>query len=304
MKIFKALATGFCKTLKAWKGILLIWFGSLLTVSLIALPIKGFLKSAFGSSMITERLRDGIDLEVLGDIGSGFRNLLSSFPIGLLLLIVTGILLGAFLNGGIFNSLKYAGEKFSFSEFFKASSRNFWSFLIISVLISVTLYFISVLIIGLPLVFGLNGASATGKLPVFTAVIFLSLFILVSQLFILAADYARAWHVTQERQSAFKALGFGLSRTFGTFLSSFTMMLVLSLVMALFSFVVMKLLSGWIPRTGGSVFLLFVMSQLLFFIKSALKVWRYGSVTALKEINDTKVQKTTINDFNAKVISV
>ena len=73
MKIFKSLASGFCRTLKAWKGILLIWFGSLLMVSLVALPLKGFLKSALGGSMITERLKDGIDIEVLGDIGSGFR---------------------------------------------------------------------------------------------------------------------------------------------------------------------------------------------------------------------------------------
>lgn len=288
MKIFKALASGFCKTLKVWKGILLIWLASLLTVSFIAIPLKGFLKSAFGGSMITERLKDGIDLEVLGDLGSGFRNLLLSFPTGLLLLIATGILLGAFFNGGIFNSLKHSGEKFSFSEFFRASARNFWSFLLISVLISVTLYFISVLIIGLPLVLELSGTSALGKLPLYTAIISFSLFILVSQLFFLAADYARAWHVTQEKQSAFRSLGFGFSRTFGTFLSSFPMMLVLSLLMALFTFAVMKLLTGWIPRTGGGVFLLFVISQLLFFIKSALKVWRYGSVTALKEMNDVK----------------
>ncbi len=79
MKIFKALASGFCKTLKAWRGILVIWLGSLLTVSLVALPVKAFLKSALGGSMITERLKDGIDIEVLGDIGSGFRNLMVLF---------------------------------------------------------------------------------------------------------------------------------------------------------------------------------------------------------------------------------
>lgn len=291
MKIFKALASGFCRTLKAWKGILLIWFGSLLTVSLIALPFKGFLKSAFGGSMITERLKDGIDLEVLGDLGSGFRNLLSSFPVGLLLLILTGILLGAFLNGGIFNSLKYSCGKFSFSEFFRASSRNFWPFLLISVLITITIYLISVIMVGLPLVIELSGSSESKKLPVITAVFSFTLFFLVSQLFMLAADYARAWHVAQEKQSTFKALGFGFSRTFGTFLSSFPMMLLLSLIMALFALAVMKLLAGWIPRTSGGVFMFFMISQLLFFTKSALKVWRYGSVTALKEMND-------VNDHN------
>jgi hypothetical protein len=300
MKIFKALVSGFYKTLKAWKGILLIWLGSLLTVCFVALPFKAFLRSALGGSMITERLKDGIDIEVLGDMGSGFRNLLSSLPAGIFLLILTGILLGAFLNGGIFHSLKYSVEKFSFSGFFKACSKNFWSFLLISVLINVTIFFVSVLIIGLPLSIVVNGESGSEKLPVITALLSFSLFFLVSLLFILVADYARAWHVAQDKQAAFKALGFGFSRTFGAFLSSFPMMLALSLIMALFTFVVLKLFAVWMPGTGGGVFLLFVISQLLFFIKSALKVWRYGSVTALKEINDTKEQKTAINDLDAK----
>ena len=292
MKIFKALASGFCKTLKAWKGILLIWLGSLLTVSLVALPVKGFLKSALGGSMITERLKDGIDIEVLGDIGSGFRNLMSSLPAGLFLLILTGILLGAFLNGGIFDSLKASGEKFSFSGFFRASSRNFWPFLFISLIINIIIYFISVLIIGLPLAIELGGDSGSEKLPMMTAVLSFFLLFLVSLLFILTADYARSWHVSQEKQAAFKALGFGFSRTFGTFISSYPMMLVLSLIMTLFTLLVMKLMAVWMPSTGGGVFLLFVVSQLLFFVKSILRVWRYGSVTALKEINDIKDHKT------------
>ena len=292
MKIFKALASGFCKTLKAWKGILLIWLGSLLTVSLVALPVKGFLKSALGGSMITERLKDGIDIEVLGDIGSGFRNLMSSLPAGLFLLILTGILLGAFLNGGIFDSLKASGEKFSFSGFFRASSRNFWPFLFISLIINIIIFFISVLIIGLPLAIELGGDPGSEKLPMMTAVLSFFLLFLVSLLFILTADYARAWHVSQEKQAAFKALGFGFSRTFGTFISSYPMMLVLSLIMTLFTLLVMKLMAVWMPSTGGGVFLLFVVSQLLFFVKSILRVWRYGSVTALKEINDIKDHKT------------
>jgi hypothetical protein len=48
----------------------------------------------------------------------------------------------------------------------------------------------------------------------------------------------------------------------------------------------MKLINAWKPVTGGGVFLLFIVSQIIFFLKAGLKVWRYGSVTALKEIND------------------
>jgi hypothetical protein len=138
----------------------------------------------------------------------------------------------------------------------------------------------------------LGGDPGSEKLPMMTAVLSFFLLFLVSLLFILTADYARAWHVSQEKQAAFKALGFGFSRTFGTFISSYPMMLVLSLIMTLFTLLVMKLMAVWMPSTGGGVFLLFVVSQLLFFVKSILRVWRYGSVTALKEINDIKDHKT------------
>ncbi len=296
MKIFKALASGFCKTLKAWHGILLIWLGSLLTVSLVALPVKEFFKSALGGSMITERLMEGIDVEVLGDIGSGFRNLISSFPMGWLLLILTGILLGAFLNGGIFNRLKASSGKFSFPEFFRASAKNFWPFLVISVTISLIICMLSLLIIVLPVVIvaGAESTSASETAPILTALISIVCFLLISLIFTLAADYARAWHVAQERQACFAALGFGFRRAFGTFMSSYPMMLVLFVIQVIFTLLVMVFLSRWKAETGSGVFLLFVVSQMLFYIKTGLKVWRYGSVTALKEINDTKEHEAEI----------
>ncbi len=161
----------------------------------------------------------------------------------MLLLILTGILLGAFLNGGIFDSLKASGERFSFSGFFRASAKNFWPFLLISLIIIAIICFASLLIIGLPMVIATSGDSGSEKLPIMTAVLSFSLLCLVSMLFILAADYARAWHVAQDKQAAFKALGFGFSRTFGTFISSYPMMLVLSLIITLFTFIVMKLMA-------------------------------------------------------------
>ncbi len=161
MKIIKALESGFCKTLKAWKGILLIWLGSLLTVSLVAIPIKGFFKSAFGGSMITERLKDGIDLEVFGDIGSGLSNLIFSFPAGLLLLILIGILLGAFINGGIFDNLKASSGKSSLSGFFRASAKNFWPFLVISLIISLIILALVMFVIVLPVSIATSSGSGS-----------------------------------------------------------------------------------------------------------------------------------------------
>jgi len=292
MKIFKALASGFCRTLKAWKGILLIWFGSLLMVSLVALPFKGFLKSGFGGSMITERLQDGIDIEVLGDLGSVFKGMMASLPAGLLLLLLLGILLYAFLSGGIFDSLKGSASKLSGNQFFGACGRNFWPFLVITLIIGAIILILFFLILILPI--SIVTQSESGTSPFLIVKISAAIFLFLAIIFILVADYARAWQAANDRSECFRAIGFGFTRTFGKILSSFPMMVILLAFAMLFTSLVFSLIGRWTPDSGGGVFLLFIISQILFFIKSGIKVWRYGSVTALKEINDVREQKLEI----------
>jgi len=289
MKIFKALASGFCRTLKAWKGILLIWLGSLFMVSFIALPLKGLLKSGFGGSMITERLQDGLDIEVFGDLGPVLKSLVASLPVGLFLLIIGGLLLYAFLSGGIFDSLKGSSSKFSGYQFFGACARNFWPFLLISFIIGTIIFILFYLVLILPVSIVIQAGS--GASPFLIVIISVTIFLFLTTILILAADYARAWQAANEKSECFRAIGFGFTRTFGKLLSSFPMMLMLIIITILFTWLVFSLISKWTPDSGGGVFLLFIVSQILFIIKSGFKVWRYGSVTALKEINDVKEQK-------------
>lgn len=57
------------------------------------------------------------------------------------------------------------------------------------------------------------------------------------------------------------------------------------IIQILYGWLVLNIISGIKPVTGGGVFLLFILSQLLFIIKILLKGWRYGSITKLMEIN-------------------
>ena len=88
--MLKALKSGALRTLKVWKGILIVWFFYLLLVSLVAIPMRGALKAGFGQSMITELLVDGINVEVFSDLGPIFRNLIAYFSSGLFLLFLLG----------------------------------------------------------------------------------------------------------------------------------------------------------------------------------------------------------------------
>jgi hypothetical protein len=103
---------------------------------------------------------------------------------------------------------------------------------------------------------------------------------------LLVADYARAWQVTCEKPSCFKAIGFGFSNTFSNFRASYPLMLVILSVQILFFILVFTTIPGWRPVSAAGIIFLFLLSQILFFIKVFLKVWRYGSVTALMEQNE------------------
>jgi hypothetical protein len=288
MKIFKAMGSGFCRSLKAWKGILIIWFGSLLTVSFLAIPMKSFLNAGFSGSMITERLKDGLDFEVLGDLGNSFRNMISAFPASLLLLTLTGILVNAFLTGGLFDTLKGTSVRFSGSEFFRSCAKNFWSFLVISLIIGIIIFLLGLLIIVLPASIVAGSDSGSEAAPYFTMFFSILFFLLVTMILMLVADYARAWQVSKEKQACLNALGFGFKRTFRAFLSSFPMMMLLVVVQMIFSFLVLMFIGSWKPVSGGGVFLLFLVTQILFYFRIVLKTWRYGSVTSLMELTDSE----------------
>jgi hypothetical protein len=289
MKIFKSLESGFTRSLKAWKGILLLWLGYLAIVSLVAIPVKGFFNTALSGSMITERLKDGIDAEVLGDIGSGFRYLVSAFPASLVVLILVGIILGVFFSGGIFSSMRISAGRFSVRSFFDASARYFWPFLVITLMAGLIIILLFLVIIVAPISIIMASGEVSEKAPILTIVYSVAAFLLISRIFILVADYARAWQVSQDKPDCFKALGFGFGRTFKTFFTSYLMVLIVFVIQIAFSLLVLYILTRWKPATGGGIFLLFIASQALFIFKLILKVWRYGSVSALKEIKDAEV---------------
>jgi len=286
MKMLKAIRSGALRSVKAYKGVIVIWFFYMILVSMLTIQTKGALKTGFGKSMITELLQDGINIEVFSDLDTRLESLFSSFSSGLLLVVFMSILMNAFLSGGLFNSLKGSTVNFTVSEFFRSSARYFWSFLGVTLLISGMLIFLGIFIIGLPFGIAFGGDFGPGASTFILMFIGVIIYFITVIILLLVADYSRAWLVAKEKSSCFKALGYGFSTTFRFFLSSFPMMLLLMIVIILFTWVTLRLVSLWNPGTGAGALLLFIVSQLLFFGKLFLKAWRYGSVTALMDKNE------------------
>ncbi len=283
MKIFESVKAGIQSSARSWKGILIVWFYSLVIVSLLVLPMKGALRSGLGSSMITEMLKNGINVEVFADLGAWFRSLISYLTSGIFIILSVGWVVNAFLTGGLFNSLKRSSGTFSTAEFFRASAKNFWPFLVISTAISLIILVLAILIIVIPVSLVSNADVTTDGAAFKTGIIAISAFLFFLIILLLAADYARAWQVAHDKSTGFKALGFGFSRTFRTFFSSYPLMIILLVIQLLYGWLVLSIIPGIEPDSEGGIILLFLLSQLLFIIKIFLKVWRYGSVTGMMD---------------------
>jgi hypothetical protein len=285
MKIFNSLKTGFSRSVKSWKGIVIILIYSLLLVSMVAMPMKNSLIAAFGNSMIAEKLAAGINIEVYADMEAGFRSQISYFSGGLIMITLMGFLINAFLSAGLFNSLKGTSAPFSYYDFFRTSVKNFWSFTIITIIISLLIILLAILIIVIPVSIVGKASSSSEGAAFKTFICVTSIFFLILPLLLLVADYARAWQVSQDENACFKAIGFGFRQIFRTFISAYPMMLFLLIIQLLYGWLVLRLLGGIRPFAETGIILLFIISQFLFFIRIFLKTWRYGSVSGMMELN-------------------
>jgi hypothetical protein len=278
MNITSHILSGAGRAAGSWKWILISWFITLIMVGMVVFPLKSGIVDMLGSSMITEKLRDGIDLDVLANSGTGLTILSSFLTYGIIIVILVSFLLNIFLSGGFFDVLRRKESDVKQRGFFGASSSNFWSFLVISILVRLMINIISFLLIGLPLIILATGGSGSDvpKILMVTGTIFL----VILPVFLLITDYARAWQASSPKKDAIRALGNGFRYTFRHFFSSWLMMFLILVIQIGFTALVFIIISGMKPVTGVGIFLMFLLSQILFIIKIYLRTWRYGIITS------------------------
>ena len=289
MKILLALKTGALRSSKSWKGVLVIWFVSLMLVSMVAFPLRSVVNSDFGRSMITEKLADGLNIEVFTDLGANLKSLISYLSAGFMMIILAGFILNTFFTAGLFTILKETQVDFSLKEFFIYSVKYFLPFLAISLIITLLISVMAVIVIVLPLSFIIDSGSLSQGAVFKAGVLLITFYSFILTILILVADYSRAWQTSKEVKAPLKAIGFGFRQTFRTFLSSFPLMIILLAIQLFYGWMVYAILPGLKPSVSAGVFLLFMFSQILFIIRIFLKTCRYGSITALMELNSLKI---------------
>jgi len=193
----------------------------------------------------------------------------------------------------LFGSVKKNDMKFSSREFFSSGAGNFFGFLLISLIMSLIADAVFLLVVGLPAGIASGSETISDKTIFVMLVITGAVYILILPALFLVVDYARAYKTAREDASLFGSIGKGFSFTFSEFRKSYGMMLLLVLSQVALGIVVILILPGWKPVSGGGVFFLFIVSQLMFILRLFLKTWRYASVTAM--MNEITSEKVTVN---------
>ncbi len=302
MRCIIATGTGLSRAAKAWKPLILTWFIYFLMGSLLVLPLKATVRNALSDSSITEKLSGGIDPDVMTDLLESLPGLSTVFFKGLFLLIITGIIINGFITGGLFSSLRKAGNPGSLPEFFSASSKFFWKFTGLSLIIGLIAILAFLFLVMLPVGIIVNLSNSPDKTGFIFSIVFGGIYLVILGMLLLVADYSRAALVAGSVSSFFGALGFGFSETSRSFFPSLGLILLMMAFQGLFTASVLWFAGIWRPETSGGAFILLLVSQLLFSMKVYLKNTRYAAVTALMEINPVRNEKVDQLTQNPQMI--
>jgi hypothetical protein len=280
MHLIKILKKGAIEAASSYKLLLAVWFITLVMIMLVALPLKSSFKSVFGNSMAVEKLSDGFDMGLAGDMGKAFGQLMSSATTGGFLLLLAGFLLYTFFAGGLFARFTTAYGDLKLSAFMKASAHNFVPFLKIALLMCLLIGVYTLLIVGIPA--GVMVASLKDSMSVSVLLmILLVIWGLGLPVWLFVADHSRRWIAATGSQKVFRALGAGFRALKEKFWLSYFTVLVILILNFLFVSGAMWVTASSTPEKGIMIFLFFLATQLLFLGRLFMKAWRYASVSQL-----------------------
>ncbi len=280
MDVFRILKKGAVATASSYKILLTVWIITLVMIMFVALPLKSSFKSVFGNSMITEKLSDGFDMGLAGDMGKAFGQLMASATTGGLLLLLAGFLLYTFFAGGLFTRFTTAWGGLKVSAFMKASAHNFLPFLLIALMMCLIIGVYTALVIGIPI--GVMMAVSGGSLPLSGLMkIFYVIWVLGLPVWLFVADYSRRWIAATGSHRVFRAIGQGFTALKKRFWLSYITVFVILILNVVFASGSLWFTACAMPDKGIMIFVFFMATQLLFLSRLFMKAWRYASVCQL-----------------------
>lgn len=277
MSFFKTLRKGAAATVSSYKLILVIWITTLVLTLAAGYPLKVFMNSIFGKSMITGLLHDGFNLALAGDMGKPFGALIASVGAGTVMVGTAGFFLMVFFSGGLFRRFTLAEGCLKVSEFLRSSATSFIPFLRITLLMMLIIAGYTFVIIGIPalvmvLVSGSQMPTGNGMY------IFYVIWALGMPVWLFVADASRRWMSATGSRQVFRSMGAAFRALRERFWHNYSIVLAVLILNTLLVIAILWFAAVATPDKGIMVFLFFIVTQALVITRLMMKAWRYASV--------------------------
>ncbi|MBM3421168.1 MAG: hypothetical protein FJY11_08540 [Bacteroidetes bacterium] len=284
MSLLSLYRAGFRKSVRSFRPIVLLWIISLAGSLLVVAPLERNIGSILDGTLASELLYDGFDIDVFADIMHAIMPALAAFSITFLLVTAILFLANTFITAGLYRILAGNWKKpYRRRIFLRGADRGFGGFLFVALATGALIVITVLLIVIVPAVI-LTAAGATFQVIRYTGLATGFLVILALPVFLLTADYARAMLTADKYLSPFRAMtGAARSIMKRKFFRLWIAMMLIILFSALAGFAGMKLVVYSKASAGAGLFVLLIVSQLFVFLKSWIRVFRYGTVTAIFE---------------------
>lgn len=283
MKLISLYQDGFRKSVRSLRSIVLLWIISLAGSLLIVAPLERNLGRLLDGSMASELLYDEFDIDVFADIMHAVIPALASFSISLFLIAVIVFLANTFVTAGLFRILAGSWKKtYKWKTFLLGADRGFGGFLFIAITTGVCIALLILILAGVPLVIAFAAGATYTQIVIIGSVAAL-LLILIVPVVLLTADFARVLLTADKYLGPWKAITGGFRKVRKRLWSAWVAMIIILLVSALISFIAWKLTINSKAATGAGLLMLLLFSQLFIFLKAWIRVFRYGTVTAMRE---------------------
>ncbi|MGB0862721.1 MAG: hypothetical protein ACPGXZ_07365 [Saprospiraceae bacterium] len=269
------------------KRILFVLYGAILGAALlIALPIKAYLESHAGHSLMVEDLVKGFDYTFLNDFmtnyGSGFAPIFQQS----LLVIILFLMVMIFLIGGILSIYQQQPNKWDSQLFWGKSAVYFWKMFRLSIYF-VIIHFLVIGLFGFFYYLAIQGFSLKDDTVIFTTWKWLlPLYIIVSAFFFMWHDYTKIMVINHQNRwlytSTIQAFRFILKNFKTVYLLFLLNIGLLFLVYGINYFFTSFLKTG----QNAPFYIAFLISQFFLLARLSVKLINWSSASILyKKLN-------------------
>lgn len=283
MKIFKAYFQGLLSAGRSKIMTTVIYVITFILALLLAIPFRATLGKIAGNTMDINSMIKGFDFTTYSDFLRSAGHALSPFISAAMWFGIFYLIFTIFFSGGVLKILNEEKQKFSAGAFFKSCAQFFFRYLRLAVYL-IILQIIFAILIFLPVSEIVSAAAATVQneaelfyLSLYGLIIYLFFFILILTI----GDYAKIILFVNDSRKSLKSIWLSFKFVIRHFLSAYLLYLLL-LIVPIIIFVSYFYLDSAIGMVSGfTIFIMFLIQQILIWTRTWIKIWFLGSELSL-----------------------